>query len=315
MGMTRREFFVGGGAALGALCAPAASAQQVDAGTRMKVRFLGTGAADWNGRDERGEHRRLSSILVDGRILVDFTSTSRDMLPEGCRPETVFYTHSHGDHFGPGAAVALGVRCAYVHESWYREAKEAFLAAAARAKAPAPEVRPLSVGVAVEVDGVRFTGLPANHATGLMAEQTLIYLLEKGPVRLLYATDTGGIPARAAQIAGIDAHVRAGKPITALIMEATMGLGYEDDFRIYTHSSVATVAQTVRVLKKTKRYEPAPGQPVWLTHMARTLHGTQAELDANLPNPLRAAYDGLEIELSGRKETTPESDAGGKGTA
>ena len=31
--------------------------------------------------------------------------------------------------------------------------------------------------------------------------------------------------------------------------------------------------------------------------MARTLHGTQAELDKTLPKPLKAAYDGLEIEL------------------
>jgi hypothetical protein len=29
--------------------------------------------------------------------------------------------------------------------------------------------------------------------------------------------------------------------------------------------------------------------------MARTLHGTQAELDASLPHPLKAAYDGLEV--------------------
>ncbi len=295
--MTRREFSICGGAALGALCAHAAAATDAGAGgDALKLRFLGTGAADWNGRDDRGEHRRFTSILVEGRTLVDFTSRSRDMLPEGCRPETIFYTHSHGDHYSPRAAVALGIKRAYVHESWIKEAEKEFGAAAEKANATAPEVLPLSVGKAVEVDGVRFTALPANHATGRFAEQTIMYLIEKGPVRLLSATDTGGIPARAAQIAGIDIHVM-GEPITALIMEATMGLGYEDDFRIYTHSSVATVAQIVRVLEKTHRYSPAPGQPVWLTHMARTLHGTQAELDAKLPKPLRAAYDGLEIEL------------------
>ena len=48
-------------------------------------------------------------------------------------------------------------------------------------------------------------------------------------------------------------------------------------------------------LEKTKRYTPAEGQPVYLTHMARTLHGTQAELDASLPGPLRAARDGEEV--------------------
>ena len=43
------------------------------------------------------------------------------------------------------------------------------------------------------------------------------------------------------------------------------------------------------------RYTAPDGQPVYLTHLARTLHGTQAELDATLPSPLQAAYDGLEV--------------------
>ena len=34
----------------------------------IAIRFLGTGAADWNGKDERGEMRRLSSILIEKHI-------------------------------------------------------------------------------------------------------------------------------------------------------------------------------------------------------------------------------------------------------
>ena len=74
-----------------------------------------------------------------------------------------------------------------------------------------------------------------------------------------------------------------------------MGIGHDDDFRSYTHTSVAGVERIVRILEKTKRYTPAEDQPVYLTHMARTLHGTQAELDAQLPRPLRAARDGEEV--------------------
>ena len=299
---TTRRAFVGGAAAFGALCATGAyAATGAGKGERLKVRFLGTGAADWHGRDRRGELRRLTSILVDGRILIDFTSSDRDMLPQGCRPEAVFYTHSHEDHYDPAAAIALGVRRAYVHESWSREAAAEFREAASKAGKPAPEVVALAVGKAVEDGGVRFTPLPANHATERKAEQALIYLVEKGDVRLLYATDTSGIPAVAVRLAGIDAHNRTGKPITALIMEATVGLGREDDYRIFTHSTVAMVAKTVRILTKTRRYAPRPGQSVWLTHMARTLHGTQAELDKALPAPLKAAYDGLEVEFLGNE--------------
>ena len=82
--------------------------------TGLKVRFLGTGAADWKGPDERGEHRRLSSVLLDDRILIDFTPTDADMLPEGCKPECIFYTHSHGDHYNPEALLKLGVPKAHL---------------------------------------------------------------------------------------------------------------------------------------------------------------------------------------------------------
>lgn len=78
-------------------------------------------------------------------------------------------------------------------------------------------------------------------------------------------------------------------------MEATMGMDYEVDFRLFTHSSVALVERTAHILKETKRDLPPAGQPVYITHLARTLHATQAELDTLLPAPLRAAYDGLEV--------------------
>ncbi|MGN0201494.1 MAG: MBL fold metallo-hydrolase [Candidatus Cryptobacteroides sp.] len=263
----------------------------------LLVRFLGTGAADWNGPDERGEHRRLSSVLLDGRILLDFTATDAEMLPEGFRkPDAVFYTHSHYDHYDPEAELRYaGSKVVYVGETWLARAQQDFRDAAARLGKTAPEVRGLAVGESVVCGDITVTALPGNHATGDDNELTLIYLVEKGAVRVLYATDTGGIPARAARLAGIDAHIPDGKPVSGLIMEATMGLDFDEDFRIYTHSSVGTVLRTSNVLLSTGRLKAPQGQPVYITHLARTLHGTQAELDARLPSPLRAAYDGLEV--------------------
>ena len=80
-------------------------------------------------------------------------------------------------------------------------------------------------------------------------------------------------------------------------MEATMGMGDkgDEDYRLFTHSSVNTVLRTVKMLLKRKRLIMKEGQQVYLTHLARTLHPTQAELDARLPAPLKAAYDGLEV--------------------
>lgn len=267
----------------------------------MLVRFLGTGAADWNGRDDRGELRRLSSMLVDGNFLFDLTPGNIEMIPSGCKPETVFYTHSHGDHYHPESALKLGVKNVYVSHTWHDMATKDFQQAASKMEVSMPEIHPLYIGQSVQVGKLNILPLPASHATSHIFEQTLIFLIEKAGARVLYATDTGGIPAVAARLAGIDAHQPDGTPITGLIMEATMGLGHEDDFRIFTHTSVGGVHQIVRVLEKTGRYTPPTGQPVYLTHMARTLHGTQAELDASLPRPLKAAYDGLEVVFKANK--------------
>lgn len=315
--MDRRKFLnISAGAAVatgvaGMLpgCAAAAGAQQAaatsasdpvhiklseEAGTPLKMRFLGTGAADWNGRDERGELRRLSSVLLDSKVLIDFTPTDEDMIPAGVKPEVIFYTHSHGDHYNPKAALKLGIKSVFLGATWVERAKADFEKAAKETGGKVPEITPLSLGDKVTVHGMTLTALPANHATGDLKEQTLIYLIEKQEVRVLYATDTGGIPAIAARLVGIDPHAN-GKAITGLVMEATMGMDGDEDFRIFTHSSVGTVLRTAHMLLDKGRYTPKEGQPVYLTHMARTLHGTQAELDKTLPKPLKAAYDGLEV--------------------
>ena len=298
--MNRRTFI---GAASSALIAAGtthanAKEQTENQGTSsLKVRFLGTGAADWNGKDDRGEHRRLSSILLDNSILIDYTRQARDMIPEGVNPQVIFYTHSHGDHYNPGDALELGIKEVYLSQTWYDIAMYEFKKAANSLDVPMPKLHPLCIGQEIVLGQVRVTPLPANHATSHILEQSLLYLIEKGTARVLYATDTGGIPGVAARLAGIDAHTQ-GLPISGLIMEATMGLEHEADFRLFTHSSVKTVQQTVEVLTMTNRYIPQEGQKVWLTHMARTLHGTQAELDEKLPSPLRAAYDGLEVTFN-----------------
>ena len=179
-----------------------------------------------------------------------------------------------------------------------------------------PEVIALPFGEAVEECGMRFMGVPANHSTSRVTdgvlERTSLYLVEKGPARLLYATDTGGITGDAARMIGIDSHVRPqniGKyksrrkyvhdpmPITAFIMEATDG-DQDDDFRLFVHSSVQTVSRTVNMLLRTGRYVPPAGQHAYITHLGIKYRSWPSEkIDVELPEPLRAAYDGLELVL------------------
>lgn len=283
----------------------------------IRVRFLGSGASGWKPEWAKNPHmRRQSSVLIENKVLVDFTSSAFDMLPSDCRPEVLFQTHSHGDHYDPEAAVRSGVRRMYVQETWATAARREVEAAADRLGLSAPRVIALPFAQPVTVCGLTVTGVPANHSTSRVTagvlERTSLYLIEKGPSRLLYATDTGGIPGDAARMVGIDHHIRPdgyGKrfadnpmvcepsPITAFVMEATNG-DVDDDFRIFVHSSVQTVARIVNAMEKTGRFTPPPGQYAYLTHLGIKYRGWSAErIDAEIHSSLRAAYDGLETVL------------------
>ena len=84
------------------------------------------------------------------------------------------------------------------------------------ASPPPPEIIPIGLGQTVEEEGLKVTALPANHASNFVEEETLIYLIEKDSTRLLYATDTGGLTARAAGYAGIGQFSRSRKFLTGI---------------------------------------------------------------------------------------------------
>lgn len=263
----------------------------------LTVRFLGTGAAGTPSPDADGLIRRHSSVLLDGKVIIDFTPTSEDMIPAGFHPEALFYTHSHGDHYNPVAALKLAPERIFLSETWAERAMGDFRKASEETGLPVPTVIPVGIGDKVTVAGMTLTALPACHATSDLKEQAMIYLIEKLPVRVLYATDTAGIPAIASRLVGIDPHIKPGNPINGLIMEATMGVDGDEDFRLFCHSSASLVLRTARMLLREGRYIPKEGQPVYLSHIARSLHGnqSQSQLDKSLPAPLKAAYDGLEV--------------------
>ena len=317
--MTTRKEFIAATAAfasLGGAVADHAVTRNSERGIR--VRFLGSGASGWKPEWAKSNPnmRRQSSVLLENKVLIDFTHSAFDMLPAGCRPEVLFQTHSHGDHYNPSAAVKSGVKRMYVQETWAAAARRDIEEAANKLGLPAPEVVAIPFGMPIEECGLRLTGVPANHSTSRVTEgrleRTLLYLVEKGPARLLYATDTGGIPGDAARMIGIDPHIRednlsryaksesyVAKPqaITAFIMEATDG-DIDDDFRLFVHSSVQAVARTVTMLKKQGRFAPPNGQSAYITHLGIKYRGWAAEkINAEIPDILRAASDGLEVVL------------------
>ncbi len=261
----------------------------------LHVRFLGSGSACWEKEPRTSKiFRRYSSVLIDGRFLIDYTWMAEDMLPEGCRPDTVIYTHSHGDHYDPRAAVKLGVKHVYLQRGWLADAKRDFERAVANPSAM-PEIHPLDVCVPFNLGGYEILPLPGNHWTGKPHEQALIYKVTKrckdGAVRLLYATDTSGL------MSTVFFHgCRKDAPLTAVIMESTGNPVQKFGGMNISHSTASTVNDIFTTYLKPGKghYMPPPGQPVYLTHIGYYEWG-QRTFDEQLPSGLKLAHDGLEL--------------------
>jgi len=243
----------------------------------MKLLFLGTGASDWNGPDERGEYRRHASALLDGCLLIDVTQSILDSIPDPAGVTDVFFTHSHDDHFDLEALKTLAPCRVYAHESW-----------AECISGNGLTVIPLQVGVPVQAAGFTMTPMPSNHYADRENETTLHYLIEKDGKRLLYATDGGWLTTRENQIIG-------NRTLDAIVFDATVGEGYADDFQIFHHNSVDMIRLMCASLRKTGRLQDTA--PVFLTHLSRTLHAPQAVLEQRTEKPMIACYDGLEVTI------------------
>ena len=244
----------------------------------MKLHFLGTGAADWAGPDDRGEYRRLTSTLVDGCLLIDVNPEVLEQIPDHSEVTAVAFTHSHSDHFNIDALKALAPCTVYAHESWAGEIEGEGLT-----------VVPLKVGKeTATVTGHVLIPMPANHSTQKQYEQPLHYLIERDGTRLLYATD-------GAWLLNQEHHIIGKKLLHAAVFDATIGDGFDGDYRIFEHNSIDMVRLMVATLKKQGRL--AEDAPVYLTHMARTLHGSHKEIEAGLEAPQIPCHDGKIAEV------------------
>ena len=245
----------------------------------MKLHFLGTGAADWNGRDERGELRRNTSTLIDESLLIDVTGGVLEMIEDAKKVTDVFFTHSHNDHCDIEALKKLAPCRVYAHESWAHHIQGEGL-----------EVRGVKIGEEIKLpSGHTVIPMPSNHHTWIEGEAcTLHYLIETEDKRLLYATDGAWLTSREHEIIG-------DKALTSVVFDATIGDGHEGDYRIFGHNSIDMIRLMLKTMNKTGRLPV--GAPVYLTHLARTLHGTQAEIEASLEKPFVACYDGLKVEI------------------
>jgi adenosylcobinamide kinase/adenosylcobinamide-phosphate guanylyltransferase len=218
----------------------------------MEVLLLGTGSSDGipnafcrcatcTDYRARGELRTNTSVLVDGRLLIDPG-------PEAPRQATRFghdladlpailAGHAHDDHLAPSALM---------HRSWVTDAPLVVAGPAPVITASRAWLDPhqtsvtfteLTAGDQMRLDGYRVLALPAyHHALG----EALCYLIGDGSTVLLYLTDTGPLPDATWQL--LDGH-RA----DLVLLEETFGTA---EGKGEHHHNLRTFAETVGRLRQ-----------------------------------------------------------------
>ena len=79
------------------------------------------------------------------------------------------------------------------------------------------------------------------------------------------------------------------------MFDATIGDGHDGDYRIFEHNSMPMLRIMVSTLRNTGILRP--DAPVFMTHLARTLHKNQAEVEKRAEPPFVVCFAGLEAEI------------------
>ena len=217
----------------------------------MEVLLLGTGASDGvpnafcrcatcTDYRVRGEVRTNTSVLVDGRLLIDpgpeaprqATRFGRDLaeLP------VILAGHAHDDHLAPSLLM---------HRSWVTDAPLVVAGPAPVISVSRQWLDPdqtsvafttLTAGDEVRLDRYRVLALPANHQA--MGE-ALCYLIDDQTASVLYLTDTGPLPEPAWD-------ALAGRRADLVLLEETFGTA---EGKGEHHHNLRTFAATVTRLR------------------------------------------------------------------
>ena len=253
----------------------------------MHIEFIGTGAADWTNFD--GDEMRLfTSTLFDEKLLVDGTMDIYYKIAD--KPiSDVLFTHSHRDHFSIELLKKIAPVRVHVHSSW-----------AHRVSGDGIEVIPFEAYVPFEAAGMRVTAMHSNHLTEDDAEQTMHFIIESADRAVLYATDGAWLTTR-------QWRTLRQYSLDAAIFDATIGEGYPGDFRIFEHNSIEMLRIIVRTLKNpmfgkqpaAPHFNPVLKQnaPIFLTHMARTLHPSHGVIERSLHGEFIPAFDGMGVDI------------------
>ena len=263
-----------------------------------RLLFLGTGAADWPWNDPPqplppapGAWRRKTLTLVDDAILLDAGPSLSDALAtfavDPGRITDLLFTHTHSDHCDLASIEAL-LTARGSQPPLRIWSPDPLPGLALAGGCVVQRIRPWET---IHCQSYAITALPANHhvAHDVQGSGTpLHYLFEGHGSRWLYALDGAWLRCE------VRYHLEH-LSLDALVIDATIG-DIPDDYRVFEHNALPMIRLMVASLRRAGMLRPHA--PVILSHLARTLHGPQAEIEALVADQgWTVAYDGAIIHL------------------
>ncbi|MFT4105199.1 MAG: MBL fold metallo-hydrolase [Lacrimispora sp.] len=276
----------------------------------MKVRYLGTGAAEGipavfcqcetcqKASEQKGKDiRTRASALINDKLLLDI---SPDLYFHKLRYDLDLWkvkaaciTHSHSDHFD-GAELTRRSSANYCHIldekplQVYGNSKVCRLGAESlkeefgREDDPSVLFLPAEPFTEIRIEELTVTPIPANHDP---AEMCFIYLVEEGENRILYANDTG--------LLGEEAYAfLKGKALSLVSLDCTFGAG---GYRSSVHMGIE---ENLLVVKRLEEEGCLTSSTVIAaTHFSHNCGMNHQELEKKLGEAgIRAAWDGLMLQ-------------------
>ncbi|MBR7104826.1 MAG: MBL fold metallo-hydrolase [Lentisphaeria bacterium] len=222
----------------------------------MKIRFIGTGAADhdWS-RYGSPDVLGSAATLIDDHILIDCGPTVAAALKrfdvDTEKITDILITHNHSDHFDLRVLKELTAG----RKVWLHGSPQVCQAACAFC-----QVHTLHWGVKFRAGVYEILPMESNHAVDDPTEETYCYLFSGEGKNLLYALDTAWFPSRACKMLGKTR-------LDAVVWDATMS--EPGDWRIFDHSDglMFNIQRQVFI----RRGNMDENTKIFFDHRARTL--------------------------------------------
>lgn len=251
----------------------------------MKILFMGTGAADYDIKTRRdGEFfRRLTSVLIDDRLMIDCNIETLDFVDMNGTDLSgvgdLIITHTHSDHYSREAVNTLLGENATIHCD-----------VGAMPRLGATEAAQESLELYRENKVGEYSIIPvrANHSVEGSDETPLNYIISSGGKTIFWGCD-------GAWLTNDAWHEMKKHKFDLVVLDGTLG-DEEGDYRIFEHNNLRMITEMCGTIGRCGLMKD--GGRIMISHMSKYSQYGHEELTARLEKyDITPAYDGLEVEV------------------